>query len=79
MESPKQNLPSRAKGARAESRTLITEGVVKRRVSAHRREERQQAGWGLGKISTGHYMICLLEDRQGAGREVEKEDWKDSG
>ena len=40
----------RAKNARAESRTLITEGGVKQGVSARRREETQQVGWGLGKI-----------------------------
>ena len=34
----------RAENARAESRTLITEWGVKQRVSARRREDRQQAG-----------------------------------
>ena len=36
--------------AKPESKTLITEGGVKQRVPAYRKEERQQMGWGLGKI-----------------------------
>ena len=36
--------------AKPESKTLITEGGVKQRVSAYRKEERQQMGWGLGKV-----------------------------
>ena len=40
----------RAENMRAESKILKTEGGVKQRVSACRREERQQAGWGLEKI-----------------------------
>ena len=36
--------------AKPESKTLITEGGVKQRVSAYRKEKRQQMGWGLGKI-----------------------------
>ena len=36
--------------AKPECTTLITEGGVKPRVSACRKEEREQVGWGLGKI-----------------------------
>ena len=31
--------------------TLVTEGGVRQKVSAQRREERQQAGWGLGMVA----------------------------
>ena len=34
----------------AEGIKLITEGGVRKKVSAQRREERTQSGWGLGKV-----------------------------
>ena len=34
----------------AEGYNLITEGGVRQKVSAQRREERTQSGWGLGKV-----------------------------
>ena len=37
-------------GEGAKCRTLITEGGFKQKVTAQRREERSQKGWGLGKI-----------------------------
>ena len=52
-----------AENTRAESKTLITEGGVEQRVSACRREERQQAGWGLGKIPKWGRYTYLRTDR----------------
>ena len=38
-----------AQGGAADT-ALVTEGEIKQDISARRKEERQQAGWGLGRI-----------------------------
>ena len=55
------------------SRTLVTEGGVKQKVSEQRREEQSQKGWGLGKIPgwgrrAATWYIYMRTDRGPVGK-----------
>ena len=70
-----------AEGQTAQERdrviTLITVGGVRQRVSAQRREERQQTEWGLGKVSgwgrrAATWYTYLRTDREPAGKQKKR-------